>query len=694
MQANTLNFKKSLQYLFIFVTLTTVQAQSGLDSLYTIWQDATQKDSLRIKAMEDFIWNGYLTSQPDSALVYIDELFEFSESRDHYEGMARASLLKGQVYYIKSDYDQAVESLSKSSEYSDLAKDRMGYAAAKGSIAMIYQIQDDYVAALKYHKEALSIFEELNNPYNMGVALNNIGTLYYNKGQYDKALDYFSQSLEQVGDEYPDLGRSIVNIGSIYSDLGDHEKALSYHLQGLKLNEALNDQLFYASCLSFVGGEYRYLQQYDSALVYLNRSLDISESLGNSGSSGAALLKLGQLYIDLKDYLKARDALERSVEMHLSIGDGTSAVVAMIPMGTVNFKLGEYSNSVSVCRRALEQAEQLQLIAEQELACKCLYKAYKALGNSQKALEYHERVLVLNDSSKILEMDKKLQQLEFAKQLAEDSLMQVEKDLQVEMVHQAELRDKDRNRNVAIGAGIFFLVLSGGFYSRWRYVKKSKQIIEKEKDRSENLLLNILPSEIAEELKQKGSVDAQDFEQVSVLFTDFKGFTSRSEKLTAKELVREINQCFKAFDHICEKFRIEKIKTIGDAYMAGGGLPVPSNDAVKNTVLAALEMQTFMTQRATEKMSSNEIPFEMRVGIHTGPVVAGIVGVKKFQYDIWGDTVNTASRVESSGAVGKVNISRATYDIIKDDPEFDFEARGKIKTKGKGELEMFFVSLA
>ncbi|MEN8798355.1 MAG: adenylate/guanylate cyclase domain-containing protein, partial [Flavobacteriaceae bacterium] len=219
------------------------------------------------------------------------------------------------------------------------------------------------------------------------------------------------------------------------------------------------------------------------------------------------------------------------------------------------------------------------------------------------------------------------------------------------------------------------------------------KIIEKEKDRSENLLLNILPSEIAEELKLKGSVDAQDFDEVSVLFTDFKGFTTRSEKLSARELVEEINLCFEAFDHICGRYKIEKIKTIGDAYMAGGGLPVPSDDAVKNTVLAALEMQAFMGKRAIEKEASNEIPFEMRVGIHTGPVVAGIVGVKKFQYDIWGDTVNTASRMESSGEVGKINISQATYDIIKDDPQFSFEERGKIKAKGKGVVEMYFVSL-
>jgi len=211
------------------------------------------------------------------------------------------------------------------------------------------------------------------------------------------------------------------------------------------------------------------------------------------------------------------------------------------------------------------------------------------------------------------------------------------------------------------------------------------------KNRSENLLLNILPAEIAEELKEKGEATARDFDLVSILFTDFKGFTEKSAELSASDLVGEINHCFRAFDHICEKHGIEKIKTIGDSYMAAGGLPVPSDEAVHNTVLAALEMQDYMNKRFAEKESSNEFTFKMRLGIHTGPVVAGIVGVKKFQYDIWGDTVNTASRMESNGAIEKVNISQNTYELIKDNPLFLFSYRGKINAKGKGDIDMWFV---
>jgi adenylate cyclase len=234
------------------------------------------------------------------------------------------------------------------------------------------------------------------------------------------------------------------------------------------------------------------------------------------------------------------------------------------------------------------------------------------------------------------------------------------------------------------------IFLAAGIYSRLRYTRKAKDIIEKGKDRSEHLLLNILSADIAAELKEKGRAEARDFEMVSILFTDFKGFTAASEKLSAQELVSEINTCFEAFDGIMGKYHIEKIKTIGDAYMAAGGLPVPKEGSVKNTVLAALEMQEFITKRKIQLDAAGNPGFEMRVGIHTGPVVAGIVGVKKFAYDIWGDTVNTASRMESSG-VGKVNISEGTYELIKDDPYFAFESRGKIQAKGKGEMEMYFV---
>jgi class 3 adenylate cyclase len=220
------------------------------------------------------------------------------------------------------------------------------------------------------------------------------------------------------------------------------------------------------------------------------------------------------------------------------------------------------------------------------------------------------------------------------------------------------------------------------------------EAIEIEKERSEELLLNILPYEVAEELKEKGESEAKDFENVTVLFSDFQHFTETAEKLSAKELVKEINSCFKGFDEIMNKYGVEKIKTIGDAYMAAGGLHIPRTTEPIDVVKAGLEMQSFMQARKEQKKKAGEPFFEMRIGIHTGPVVAGIVGVKKFQYDIWGDTVNTAARMESSSEVQKVNISDFTYQILKENPEFQFEDRGEIEVKGKGKIRMWFVALA
>ena len=210
-----------------------------------------------------------------------------------------------------------------------------------------------------------------------------------------------------------------------------------------------------------------------------------------------------------------------------------------------------------------------------------------------------------------------------------------------------------------------------------------------EKERSENLLLNILPYEVADELKQKGTADAKQFDEVTVMFTDFKDFTKIAEKLSPTELVNEIHTCFKAFDEIITKYNIEKIKTIGDAYMCAGGLPVKNNTNALDVVNAAIEILSFITTHLAQRAQEGKEQFEIRIGIHTGPVVAGIVGVKKFAYDIWGDTVNTASRLESSGMPGKINISGTTYERIKD--SFPCTYRGKIQAKNKGEIDMYFV---
>jgi adenylate cyclase len=220
-------------------------------------------------------------------------------------------------------------------------------------------------------------------------------------------------------------------------------------------------------------------------------------------------------------------------------------------------------------------------------------------------------------------------------------------------------------------------------------VQKRTAELQSEKKKSDDLLLNILPAEVAEELKEKGRTNAKTYSMVTVMFTDFKDFTDVSEKISAELLVAEIDYCFSAFDHIIQKHDIEKIKTIGDAYICASGLRALNFTHAVDMINAAREIRDFMLQRKKEKEERGEIPFELRIGIHTGAVVAGIVGVKKFAYDIWGDTVNVAARMEQNSEAGKINISGTTYQLVK--TKFNCLHRGKIQAKNKGEIDMYFV---
>lgn len=223
-------------------------------------------------------------------------------------------------------------------------------------------------------------------------------------------------------------------------------------------------------------------------------------------------------------------------------------------------------------------------------------------------------------------------------------------------------------------------------------INKRTNELTVEKQKSDELLLNILPIETAEELKKTGKAKAKHYESVSVIFTDFVDFTGLSEKMSANQLVRELHFCFSNFDRIISKYKIEKIKTIGDSYMCVAGLPQTSEMHPYHAVLAALEIRDFVIHYKLKREAAGEIGFDVRIGIHTGPVVAGIVGVTKFAYDIWGSTVNVASRFETASESNKINISETLHSIIKD--QFDCTRRGKITVKGIGSVSMYFVNNA
>jgi class 3 adenylate cyclase len=214
--------------------------------------------------------------------------------------------------------------------------------------------------------------------------------------------------------------------------------------------------------------------------------------------------------------------------------------------------------------------------------------------------------------------------------------------------------------------------------------------LETERRKSDKLLLNILPPKIAEELKQNGKVKPVHYESASILFTDFKDFTKLAEQLTPEELVDELDYCFSYFDMVTETHNLEKLKTIGDSYMCVAGIPTPNPTHAIDAVLAALQIQAFMGWRRQEKIQNNQSYCEIRLGIHSGSLLAGVIGKKKFSYDVWGDAVNIASRLESSSLPGAINISQATFELVKD--FFECEHRGKIAAKNKGDIDMYFVN--
>ena len=309
---------------------------------------------------------------------------------------------------------------------------------------------------------------------------------------------------------------------------------------------------------------------------------------------------------------------------------------------------------------------------------------YYSMGDYQDAYLYSVTTRNLGDS--INDMSRKEQMIINGinrEQQVRDKINEEQKRESERMI-----RQKKTERNMMAVFVAFLFILSFVIFRNYRIQKKSNIRLDQEKKRSESLLLNILPGETAEELKQTGKAKAKHFAEVTVMFTDFKDFTQASEKMKADELVEEIHFYFSEFDRIVTRYGIEKIKTIGDSYMCVGGLPVYNDSHAKDVVSCALEFQEFMEVQKILRSHSGKTWFELRIGIHTGPVIAGIVGTRKFAYDIWGDTVNTASRMETSGEPGKVNISGATYEKVKD--YFSCTYRGKVQAKHKGLVDMYF----
>ena len=544
----------------------------------------------------------------------------------------------------------------------------------------------------------LELAQDSQETYILYCQNNLLGNYFRYSGITPIALEIFERN-NQISEEYV-LMPEYLNIGLIYKDQGDDSTAEDYFNRSVEFGAqyGLNN---YAFSIYTLAGRLRGSFP-DSSGLLIDSAISIWKSLPlappeeiyniNNREPGAlpqAFYGLAARALSNGD-LELAKAFTKEMEYWVELDNYGAGRLFWL-------KTNLFRNS-SQLDSALYYAKAALSYYEKPDEKGLEHKVYEATSNSLVSKVYHEMGNVEESFRYFRKYESIRRQIHRNEGVRAIDLHKYQQKREREKLKRES--DKKVKNVVFLTSAIIFLIIVMGLISRLRYVRKASALIQKERDRSDNLLHNILPEEVAAELKEKGESEAKDFDNVTVLFTDFVEFTQTAEKLSAKELVSEINVCFKAFDEIITKFKLEKIKTIGDAYMAAGGLHVPRTSEPNDVVNAAIKMQAFMLKRKQERGNQNLAAFDMRVGIHTGPVVAGIVGVKKFQYDIWGDTVNTASRMESAGEVGKVNISQATYELLIDAstssasaPEFVFESRGKIVAKGKGEVEMWFVSI-
>lgn len=574
-------------------------------------------------------------SNPDSAIIIATEAKTLAETAEYKPGLALAYKNTGMGYYLQAKWKETVLAWQEAAEVYKQIGDKKGVANMLSNQGAVYFNQGDDAKALELHLQSLTMAEEINDTLRILTALTNIGGIYLNKeATHKEALDYFSRSYKLsmlIKDDYS-IGTSAANLGETYYKMGNDSTALIYLRQSEKAYADQPENLPYT--LNYIGRVYTRQKKFDEAVAIHTRAFEISKKLDTKLDQTQSLVALAQAYAAKGD----KDAAIKTYKQSLDVGIALNA------------------------------------LTEMKDAYEGLTDNYSLIKEFDSAFKYQHLLLSVKDAIYNAETTKRLGRLQFTFDLAK-------KETQIKL-NEDEIKRQKMVKYSFIGGFAVMVLFASVFFAQRNRIKNAKR-------RSDELLLNILPEETAEELKETGTAKTKSFESITVLFTDFKNFTIASEKLTPEELVAEINHCYSAFDRIVEKYGIEKIKTIGDSYMCAGGIPVPNNSHPFDVVRAGLEMVKFIEDNKNERIAKGQPYFELRCGIHTGPVVAGIVGIKKFAYDIWGDTVNTASRMESSGGIGRVNISGITYELVKE--EFTCTYRGKIEAKNKGEIDMYFV---
>jgi len=699
-------------FLFIFFLTAThhSRAKQGNDLIDSMVRTLPKQkeDTNKVKLLNQ-VSSAYGKTDPDEGIKYGQQALSLAEQLQWKKGIAKAYSSLGTNYNSKSDYSLAMESHTKALKIFEETGDKKNIAGAISDIGLVYRYLCDYPKALEYYFKALKMFEETGDKKGMASTIQHIATIYYKQGDYPLALEHDLKALtinEEIGNK-SGMANVIENMASIYDEEGDFTKSLEYHAKALKIYEQLGDKLSVALVIGNIGECYESQNDHQKALEYFFKSLNMYRELGNKRGEARNLRNIGEVYGVLHDYKEAIANYFEALKMHHEIGNKKGEAEDLVSIGTDYMNIvsdtakalplpaierstvpGRSSELIPRSRNALLQKAveylsngiamltEIRSLDKLQQSYRSLSTADSMLGDYKGAFMAQSKYIIYKDSVFSQSNSIKMAKLEMQKKATTDSLEHAqEKNI-------AALKYRQQRNYTYVGMAVAVLLLVFSFV-----VVRNNKLLGKEKKRSDDLLLNILPTEVAQELKENGSSKARQFDNVTVLFTDFVNFTQMSEQMSPQALIDELHTCFKTFDEITSKHNIEKVKTIGDAYLAACGLPAADAGHAVKVVRAALEIRDFMRKRYEQPGIRT---FEMRIGIHSGNVVAGIVGVKKFAYDIWGDTVNTAARMEQNSEAGKINISERTYELVKD--EFNCEYRGEIDVKNKGKMKMYWVN--
>ncbi len=498
----------------------------------------------------------------------------------------------------------------------------------------------------------MKIFEELGDKERVASSLGNIGVIYRNQSVYPKALEYYTKALK-MDEELKNrngVARHLANIGIVYHDQSNYSKSLEYYQKALKIYEELGNRAVKALILGNIGFLYQTQSDYLKALEYFGKALKIDEELGNKDGIARHLGNMGELYLTLS---------QDSVSINL---DELNQYVSLNKDINLN-------RSIEYSLQAINIFEEIGELKERSSNLRNLADAYELKGDYRKSNKYIREHHKLKDSVFNQENSYKITALEKAR---EDDLKQQEIEKQKIRIAEQEKREQ---LILYFSIGLV-LLMSVVMFIIYRLLK-----------RSDKLLYNVLPVSIAKRLKKKEHPISDYFTQASIVFIDIVNFTELAKDEDPRRVVEALNKIFTHYDSIANKYGLEKIKTIGDSYMAAAGIPEVQKDNTHRAAQMALEVKEMMKDYHT----SDGTKIEVRIGLDCGPVVAGVIGENKFIYDMWSDAVNTASRMESSSIAGEVHVSERFKEAVTEYEQFDYVERGEIEIKGKGKMKTFFM---